>query len=202
MVHAFPHSETLTVLEEACKLAHKAKYEGYEAYAHYLCGFILSEEGEYRTARDKANDSLYIYQRIREKHGIAISFNLLAKIVHDEGHYAEAGGHALQTLKIEQELGDLQGIAGSLNTLGLIAWKYERLKEALDLMILSALIMTQIGHAGVQQARKNLMAQFAKQRYTEEQQQELFQQVSEAYQKDGGREWIENALARLGEVNN
>jgi tetratricopeptide (TPR) repeat protein len=322
MGNVFPFSEMLAVSEEACKLAHRAKDESDEAYAHYLCGVSLHVEGENRVARDRVSNALDIWQRIRFKQGIAVSLHMLADIDYVEGHYVEARAHALQSLKIDQELGkqhgvaalctmladidfieghyvearahalqslkidqklgnqegiahsykmladidcgegryiearahalqslkimqelgdqsgvavslnilanidfieghyvearahalqslkimqelgNQEGIANSLDLLGSIASTYIRPKEALNLTTLGALIMTQIGHAEGQHIQNHLTALLAEQRYTEEQRQELFHQVSEAYRKDGGREWIENALARLGEAGN
>lgn len=321
MTNAFSHSETLTVLDGACELARQSKAEKIEANAHYICGYILTEAGDYRAARHRAGESLDICRRIRKKHGIVASLTLLAEIGCAEGHYAEAREHSLQSAKIareigyqhgvavsfntlvrinqaenlyaearecalqalkivqeigyqqgaavslkmlaeidyaeghyveareralqalkigqeigdqgtvaatlcalgridcaedrypealehasqaimiEQQIGNQSGLAFSLMVLGDIACKYERPQETFDLMILSFLMMTQIGHAKAQQTRDSLMDLLAEQQYTEEQQQELFQQVSESYRKDEGRELIENALARLGAID-
>lgn len=89
-----------------------------------------------------------------------------------------------------------------MNALGGIARVDKRPQEALELLALSFVIVTQIGHAKAEQAQNHLMALLVEQKYTEEQIRELLEQVSGAYQKDGGRELIENALARLGDTDN
>jgi tetratricopeptide (TPR) repeat protein len=321
MNNAFPHSETLTVLEGACKLARQANDEIDEAYTQYLYGFLLLEEGEYRAARDRASDSLDICRHIGDKQGMstalhlltmtdyaegrydaarrhilralkiaqevseqenpallnvladidskeghydearrhilralkiaqglgeqhvvahslgsladidskeghydearkhllralkieqevgnqheeALLLNVLAKVDFKEGHYDEARKHLLRALKITQGLGEQHGVAVTLLWLGHITHKYKRPKEALDLITLGDFIMTKIGHGDARKTQNDLADLLAEQMYTEEQRQELFQQVSQAYQKDVGKEWIENILAKLEGVDN
>lgn len=322
IINTFPHSEALIVLTEAHKLAHRAKDRISEADAHYLCGFVHNEAGEYSAARDSANKSLNIirhtnsksglaktlslfsdinyaeghyaealdfalqskkiyqeidnrlgiahtlqmlsdinhaeshytearkcisqaikiyqeigeqlgivnslnrmgrieyaeghyvearecalkslkiYQEIGEQLGIASAFGLLAMTDCAEGHYVEAREHALKSLKITQGMGDHRGVISSLDLLDVIARKSDRVKEALHIMILCVLIKNQIGYQDAQQAQSDLMVQLTEQGYTKEQQQELFRQISEAYRKDGGIEWIENTLARWRDAEN
>jgi hypothetical protein len=84
-----------------------------------------------------------------------------------------------------QEISHLKEIALSLQLLGIIACKYERQKEALDLMALGAVIMAQIGHVDLQRTQHNLTEMLAAQRSTEEERDELLKQkASEAYQRE------------------
>lgn len=277
MLNAFPLNETLAVAEEAYKLARRAKYESTEAHARYLCGNIFYLEGEFKLAREQAQGSLSIYQRIRKKDGVSVSLCLLAKIGYEEGRYAEARKQAAQALEIDQELGNRHGLGGELTLLALIdheegryaearkqaassleifqktgnhkgisislnllarinyeegrlaeareqaaqaleiaqemgdpygvsislqvlsaiAYEFEQSDEAGRLSTLGVMILTQIGHTNAQKFERDLADWFAEQEYTEEQQQELRRQMSEAYEKDGGAELIEHALARL-----
>ena len=62
MFDVFPYSETLAVVEEAQKLAHRANYIEDEARALVLSGSHSSGGGEFKLARDRAVQALNILQ--------------------------------------------------------------------------------------------------------------------------------------------
>ena len=168
-----------------------------------LCGLaeIDNDEGRYAEAKERALQALDVGQVIDSPLGEAVALDVLAKVEINEGSYAEARGHALQALDIYQGLGYWRGIASALHSLGLIARKYERPNEAVELIAMCDVILTQIGSVKLQKRRDELASVLGEQGYTEERRQELFRRLSEAYQKDGGREFIEDLLARLEEVD-
>ncbi len=120
MMNAFPHHETLSVCEEACRLARRAKNREDEAHAQYLCGFILHAEGENKLARERANDSLHIFRLLENKNGMAVSLHVLAQIDYAEGNYTEARERAALSLESEQEIGNRHGASVSLHLLAQI----------------------------------------------------------------------------------
>jgi tetratricopeptide (TPR) repeat protein len=130
MVNAFPYQETLAVLEEAHKMAQRAKSYQDEAHALYLSGFILRAEGEYTLARERANDSLDICLRIRKKDGIAASLILLAQIDLNEGDYVKARERTTQALQIARQQGDQNNIGVTLQLLAHIDFNEEKYAEA------------------------------------------------------------------------
>jgi tetratricopeptide (TPR) repeat protein len=130
MLNAFSYAETLAVFEEACTLARRAKDRQEEAYAQYHCGTTMQSEGEYKLARERANESLRIFQLIETKSGIAASLYLLALIERDEGRLAEAQAWATQSLKIYQEIEDHRAIAALSILLGWIYHPQGKLVEA------------------------------------------------------------------------
>jgi hypothetical protein len=158
-------------------------------------------EGRYADARIQAAEALEIRQRMGDRQGIAASLHVLAKIDYAERRYADARIQEVAALRLAQELGDRRGVAASLNLLGDIARKIMQPKEAFDLMALSALIYTRIGHAAAQQLKNDLANFIAEQKYNEEQQKDLFQQVVEAYRRDNGIGLIARALERMQETN-
>jgi tetratricopeptide (TPR) repeat protein len=164
-----------------------------------LLAHIGYSEGHNIEARDRAGRALEIVQEIGDRQGEAAALHLLAQIDHAEGRYAEARERAGQVLKIEQEVGERQGEAAALSLLGAVAANLGKPKEAFDLMTLSTLILTQIGHAEAREATNILGALVVELKFTKEQQQELLQSVQAAYRKDGGKELISYALAKLRE---
>jgi tetratricopeptide (TPR) repeat protein len=146
MFDAVPHYETLEVLEEACKLAKRAKYSDVVAQAHYSCGFVLHAEGKYTSATESAQNSLDIFRLIGSKDGIAISLSLLAEINCATGDYAEARKLATQALHIGQEIGNQKDIAQILGLLAGIDYTNGDYAEARKLITQGLQIEQEIGN--------------------------------------------------------
>lgn len=168
-----------------------------------LCGLaeLDNEEGRYAEAKERASQALSVGREIGSLLGEASALDVLAKVEINEGNYAEAWRYALRSLDILQGLGERQILALTLHSLGRIARKYERPKGAVKLMAMSDVIVTQVGSVKLQIRQDELESVLGEQGYTEERRRELFRQVTEAYLKDGGREFIEDVLARLEEVD-
>lgn len=162
---------------------------------------IDNDEGRYAEAKERASQALSIGLEIDSPFAEAHALYMLALVEINEGNYTEARGHALRSLDIWQGLGYPRGVAFDLHSLGLIARKYERPNEAVELIAMCDVILTHIGSVRSRQGQDELESVLGEQGYTEERRQELFRRVSEAYLKDGGREFIEDVLARLGEVD-
>lgn len=167
------------------------------AYALRLLAKVEEEEGQHAEARERITQSPEIEQATGDRHREAALINQMGESDYAAGLYIEAGERAMQALKISQEAGDRYQEAISLNLLGAVATNLGRPGEALELTTLSAFILTEIGHADVQVVSNDLGVLFAEQQYAEEQIHSLFQRVSEAYQKDSGRELIRCTLAYL-----
>lgn len=171
------------------------------AVAIRLLAQLDCAEGQYHDARIQAEQSLEIDEAIGNRYGPPLSLTLLAQIDYAEGCYDDACMKAALALEIDQEMGNRHSMAFLLHLLGEIAHKLKRPQEAVSLMSLSALILTEIGHTDVRRVEANLANLVATETYGEEQLVEMNQQVLDAYRKDGGKELIENTLARLREAN-
>lgn len=195
--HLGQYDEARQLSAQALKISQKIRDRHGEGASLHLQARIGKCEDRHSEVRELAAQALNIAQEVGDRHGERASLYLLAHINEHQGRYREMRELATQALNIAQAIGDQNGKASSLNQLGTVAVNVGRLQEAFDLKTLGALILTQIGHADAQIVTKELEALAAEQKYTEEQKQNLFQRVSEAYQKDAGKELIGHALAIL-----
>ena len=171
------------------------------ATALNLLANVELTEGRLDEAREWAAQMLEIMEELGHRGGVGASLGVLAKIDYETGRYDEAREWATRALEIMEEMGNQEGVGMSLNLIAIIAYASEKPNEAIDLMTLGTLILTRIGHFDARIRGGDLEFLLTEQEYTEEDQQELLRRVSEAYQKDGGQELIDEALERLREAN-
>jgi len=187
-------AQSLKIYEEICNRLDAAGSLG-------MMAEIDRVEGRYDDARRLATQALKTYQEIGNKHGSAVSLNLLSAIHRLEGRYHEARRLAAQSFGLLEEIGERRGTAVSLHNLSVIARDLQQPRTAFDLGTLGILILNEIGPVEAQILQTDLADLLAAENYDGEQLVEMNRQVLDAYQKDGGKDLIENALARLRETD-
>jgi tetratricopeptide (TPR) repeat protein len=88
------------------------------ARALNAAGLLAREQSDYRAATTFFEESLPIWQELRDKQGIAEALNSLGLVAQDQGEFAVARAYFENSLAIRQELGEKHEIAYSLNNLG------------------------------------------------------------------------------------
>jgi tetratricopeptide (TPR) repeat protein len=194
------HAEAREQAEQALKIYQELGWRQGAGVLLNLLGRIDLTEGYYTDARVEAEQAFQIHQELGDESESVNSLCLLALIDYEEGNYAEALDQAVHVLELEYRLGRQPGIAITLALIARIAYRRELLNEAFNLMALSYLILSHIGHAYVEKSRSELATMASTQKYTKEQQDKFVHQVSMYYMEDGGKGLIENALERLRNV--
>ncbi len=161
---------------------------------------IDNAEERFNDTRCQALASLAINQELGNPGGTAYSLDSLARIDYSEGRYEDAHSRAIQSLRIFDKTGERRGLGISLHLLGQIAAKLRASSDAFDLVALAVLISTEIGLAPELVSEDDLMTLAAAENYSDQQVADMKQRVFEAYQKDKGKELVENALIRLQQV--
>jgi len=103
------------------------------------------------------------------------------------GDYRAAREKFGQALTIFQQIGDRAGAAATFYQLGFLAWEMGRREPGLRLLVLSALILQALGHAHLRRVGPTVNQLIAQLNYSPPQLEALLQEVSAAYQTDGGR---------------
>ena len=103
------------------------------------------------------------------------------------GDYRAAREKFGQALTMLQQIGDRAGAAATFYQLGFLAWELGRREPGLRLVALCYLIDRAIGHGDTPGDLRNLQELAARLGYSPPQLEALLQEVSAAYQTDGGR---------------
>jgi tetratricopeptide (TPR) repeat protein len=163
-----------------------------------LLAEIAFAEGDLPEARKLGQDALLVLEELNDN-GLIYTLHLLAEIECAEGDLAKAREFAQRALEIAQEIDDKNGIADSLQRLSHFARMSKLLNEAVSLLALSILIFSQFVKPSKDLfTRLEVLATDLQ--YTEEQLEELRLRTLESYQRDGGKEIIQDALTRLREA--
>jgi tetratricopeptide (TPR) repeat protein len=165
-----------------------------------LLAQIDQAEGKLSEARLHARESLEIDQELGFPSGVAYSKFSLAQVDYSDGHHRDALDGAIEALRVFEGINDQKGAAFSLTLLGSIAAKLHLPTEACELTALAILIFSETGTPGELKAVDELATLAAEATYSEQQIADLKQLVFELYKKDGCKELIENALAKLNEA--
>jgi tetratricopeptide (TPR) repeat protein len=161
MFDVFPYSETLAVVDEAQKLAHRANHIKDEARALTLSGTILHAGGEFKLARDRAVQALKIYRSLGKKQRTSGTLHLLASIEHHEGNYAEARKLAMESLKINRKSDNRFGTGMSLRLLADIYYDEKKYQQAKTVMTQAFKIFRKIGDRLSEARSLTLLSQIA-----------------------------------------
>jgi tetratricopeptide (TPR) repeat protein len=158
-------------------------------------------EGRFDDARRQALEALAINQELGTLEGTAYSLDSIARVDYSERRYEDALSRAIQSLRMFNNTDNRKGLGISLYLVGQIAVKLRLLSAAFDLVALAFLVSAEIGFTLELAGGADLITMAARENYSEQQLADIKQRVFEAYQKDKGKELVENALIRLQQVD-
>ncbi len=205
----------LSQIERSCLRNHEARIYGLKSLEIFktigdergramllvnLAQIDHSEE-RFNDARRQALEALAINQELGTLEGTAYSLDLIGRIECSEGRYEDALSRAIQSLSLFGEASDRRGQVLSLRLLGQIAVKVRLSLDAFNLHALALLVSAELGLAREFVSEDFLIDLAANENYSEQQIVDMKQRVFEAYQKDKGKELVENALIRLQQVD-
>jgi tetratricopeptide (TPR) repeat protein len=157
-----------------------------EAATWHQIATIDVHVGDYAAAREKSQTALQMLQQIGDRAGEATTWHNLATIDLNVGDYAAAREKFQTELQITQQIGDRAGEATTFHQLGFVGWGTGRQSEGARLVALSFLIAQSIGVSEVQTVSQNLAGMAGQLGYTQEQVEEMLNEVAESYQRDRG----------------
>ncbi|MBI4946890.1 MAG: tetratricopeptide repeat protein, partial [Bacteroidetes bacterium] len=102
-------------------------------------------QGNYPEALKNYFASLKIYEELKDKKGIAMSYNNIGIIYRNQGNYPEALKNYFASLKIFEEIGDKDGIARCFINLGTLYIKLHKNPESQDYLNKALVLSKEIG---------------------------------------------------------
>jgi len=129
------YNEQLRILAEKkskTNTPNKSFYLKHLASALINNGFLAKQQGDIPKMLEYYHKSLRLYEKIKDKKGIAISLHNIGGIYNDQGDIPKALESFHKSLKILEEIKGKQGIAISLNSIGAIYHNQGDLPKALE----------------------------------------------------------------------
>jgi tetratricopeptide (TPR) repeat protein len=170
-----------------------------ESASLYQLGLIDLRQARWTSARKNSEKALTIMQHIDDLHGQASTWNQLGEIDLHEKKYDLALKKFLNAMNIRQHIGHRAGEAETFYWLGILAWERGLTREGLSLVALSYWIDNSIGHVNAERDTKALSDMKSRLNYTEEQSEDMMNEVLENYKKDIGRGLINAATQMLNQ---
>ncbi|NPA90974.1 MAG: tetratricopeptide repeat protein [Chloroflexi bacterium] len=132
---------------------------------------------------------------MQNRSAAAATWHYLATVDVNEGRLRDAQSKFRMALSIQQELGDIEGEANTFANLGALAAELGRGEWALQLYVISVLLMREVDHPNLPQVERaaNQLAQDLE--YDDREFSHLINEVINAYHMDRGWSIIEEAFA-------
>jgi len=166
-----------------------------EAATWHRLATIDLREGDYDAAREKLQKSLPMQQQIGDRAGEAATWHQLATIDVHEGNYDAAREKFQKSLPIKQQIGDRAGEAATFFQLGMLAKEMGNVPGSVKLVGLCLVLDQAIGHGDTRSDLRTFRQQCAHLEYSEQQIQQLLQEIGASYQQDRGEALIKEAFA-------
>lgn len=177
--------------EKSMKIVQPIFNRNSEAAIWHQLALIDLSEVDYDAARDKLEKSMGIVQQIGYRPGEAAILHNLATIDLIEGDDDAAREKFDKSLKIVQQIGNLEGEGAVFCQLGLLALKQGKDMNALRLISISYLILSNIDHSDAKKCFRYLCETASKIGLSHEQLSDLLKEVSKSHRHDRGRSLID-----------
>lgn len=189
------YEQAYRLAREALALSRTTENRAKEAAAHRQLATIAAHRGEYEAAEEQFRKALEIRQEIEDRAGEASEQRNLASVALEQGEYAEAEEQFREALKINQEIGNRSGEADTIGQLGILAaQELEQPEVGVRLLIISFLILKEIGHANVEKAEPWVNGLASDLDYTQEDFDAAMREAVESYKQDRGWSLIHAAF--------
>ena len=140
-------SKAISLAVQAKDLAEKTGFLRGKAYALKNIGLGYYYQGKYLETLDYWNQSLTIFEQLKDDIGVANLLNNIAAIYADQGDDAKGLEYALKSLKLSEKSGDKLRILSALNTVGSIYYnKKATWDKALNYLIQALPLCEEIGN--------------------------------------------------------
>jgi class 3 adenylate cyclase/tetratricopeptide (TPR) repeat protein len=140
-------AKSISLAMQAKDLAEKISFIRGEALALKNVGLGYYYQGKYLETLEYWNESLKIFEQLKDEIGVANLLNNIAAIYADQGDDAKGLEYALQSLKLSEKTGDKLRILSALNTIGSIYYnKKATWDKALDYLLKALPLCEEIGN--------------------------------------------------------
>lgn len=111
-------ANSIVLAIQARDLAEKINFQKGKAYAFKNIGLGYYYQGKYLETLEHWNESLKIFEDLKDDLGVANLLNNIAAVYGDQGDDAKALDYSLRSLKLAEHTGDKLRILSALNTIG------------------------------------------------------------------------------------
>src|SRR6218665_1313372 len=134
-------STIMPYADSAVQLCEKAIAEKREPRTFYIrnlanvlsnIGYHYSKQGNTVKALEYYQQSLKLYEDVKDRKMSAILLNNMAFIYHNEGYVSRALEYYYKNLKVQEEIGDTLGGAYSMNNIGYVYMNLQDYPKALE----------------------------------------------------------------------
>ena len=140
-------SKAISLAMQAKDLAEKTGFLKGKAYALKNIGLGYYYQGKYLETLEYWNQSLTIFEQLKDNIGVANLLNNIAAIYADQGDDAKGLEYSLKSLKLSEKSGDKLRILSALNTVGSIYYnKKATWDKALNYLIQALPLCEEIGN--------------------------------------------------------
>ncbi|MEI6103913.1 MAG: tetratricopeptide repeat protein [Methanothrix sp.] len=150
--------------------------------------------GKYEQSLDHLQKTMVLLKKQKHRYGEATCWHEMAMVNYHQNNYKKSLEMFKESLKIRQQIGDTAGEAFTLSNLGMMAANGGCAKEGLHLIILSSMIFGRIGHAEQKRIESLVNGLASHLKLTQEQFDDMRQEVAESYRRYGGWSLIEAAF--------
>ncbi|MGB3005870.1 MAG: tetratricopeptide repeat protein [Chitinophagaceae bacterium] len=138
-------TNAISLAIKAKELSVKTGFIKGEAYALKNIGLGYYYQGKYVEALEYWNESLKLFEQLKDDTGIANLLNNIAAVYVDQGNVAKGLEYSLRSLRLSEKTGDKMRILSALNTVGSIYYnKKETWDKALDYLLRALAISEEI----------------------------------------------------------
>jgi tetratricopeptide (TPR) repeat protein len=113
-----------------------------------ILNYLGSESGrigEYKNARDYAEEAKELADKLSFKKGIARACNVIGLIYYIQGNYSEALKNHFESINIKEKIGDKKGIADSYNNIAIIYKDQGNYPEAIKTFFMALKLYEETG---------------------------------------------------------
>lgn len=138
--------EALEHSKQALNLAKAANNLAQQATLYHQLGQILREQGKTELAHNNIQKANTLYKQIADRHGQAITIDILGGLAWAQGDYEKAIEHHAHAAQLFHNMGNPFNEAMALNNLGSAYWGTGAYLQAEETLQKSLIISRELGH--------------------------------------------------------
>jgi tetratricopeptide (TPR) repeat protein len=157
----------------------------------YQLAIINNLQGNEKVGKKLLKDALDISLQIGDPHIEAAIYFEISHLELEQKNFKAAYSLLGKALKITQQISDIYGEAAIWHQLGVLLKNQGRLNDSIKFLAISHYLSAKIGHEKREHSQRSLLKAGSLLGYSQSQVDALQREVTDLYQKDGGRSLIE-----------
>ena len=118
--------------EFAVEFAKNIESDLWQAKSYNLLAISHYYQGDLIKCKENLNQSLFFYNKLKNKSGMATCYNGLGVVNYDQGKLYEALQLYIKSLRMKQKIGDKASIAMTLNNIGNVYKDLNKVEKSLE----------------------------------------------------------------------